>query len=78
MKTTLALIENITENIKNENWSAVADDIGLISRPEGYLLQIKRRLEESEGEYYPDSEESERWIKSIGPMLPGEYACGNI
>lgn len=78
MKSKLSLIENIAENIKKENWSAVADDIGLIDRPKGYLAQIMKRLEESEGEYYPDSAESERWIKAISPMLVGEYACGNI
>ena len=78
MKATLNLIENIVENIEAENWSAVADDIGLINRPKGYLRRIIESLEFSEGEYYPKSDEDERWIKAIAPLLVGEYACGNL
>ena len=78
MKTNLKLIENITENIKNENWSDVADDISLISQPKGYLRKIANCLQRAEDDYYPKSQEDEQWIKSVAPLLVGEYACGNI
>jgi len=78
MKPNLKLIENIAENIENEKWGAVVDDIGLIDRPQGYLREILECLRNDDGEFSPDSEESERWIKSVGPMLAGEYASGNL
>lgn len=74
MQSNLKLIENIAENIKNELWDAAYDDICLITRPKGYIKRIKAAMT-TDG---PNSEEDERWIKAVAPLLTGEYACGNI
>jgi len=74
MKTNLQLIENIAENIANEYWDAVYDDICLIDRPKGYIRRIKAAITEDG----PKSEEDERWIKAVGPLLIDEYARGYI
>ena len=74
MDTNLRLIENIVENLTNEFWEAAYDDICLVSRPRGYLKRIKAAMT-PDG---PKSEEDERWIKAVTPLLVGEYAMGNI
>jgi len=79
MKANLKLVENIAENILNENWSALHDDICLISPRNGTWRKILAALiEDDDNEWYPASEEDERWLKSIAPMLAGEYAVGNL
>ena len=74
MKANLALVQNISDNISNEDWDAVWADVCLIDSLRGCLKRIRRAMT-ADG---PNSEEDVRWIKAVGPMLAGEYACGNI
>ncbi len=78
MKTNLQIVENIANNLQNEDFTAVADDIQLISHPRGYLYKIMACLVSDGDNWYPDSQESESWLKAIAPLLAGEYVVGNI
>ncbi|MBN2591622.1 MAG: hypothetical protein JXA96_17280 [Sedimentisphaerales bacterium] len=79
MKTNLKLVENIAENITNESWGAVVNDIDLIRPRSGLLYKIRACLRLDDDDVWsPASEEDARWLKAIAPTLAGEYAVGNI